>query len=92
MQTSDESFDYTQRAFNFLESVRNADQTFNETNDDSYIFPRYFSESWQESERLLFHLMRKQIKSAQNVRVYVKVVNVLAKLSLWLNGYWTELF
>ena len=39
MQSSNESFDYTQRAFNFLESVRNADQTFNETNDDSYIFP-----------------------------------------------------
>ena len=55
MQTSDESFDYTQRAFNFLESVRNADQTFNETNDDSYIFPRD-SLTVPQNEREIFDL------------------------------------
>ena len=43
MDFFDESINSTQKSFNFVENVKNADQTFNETNDSDKIWRRRVS-------------------------------------------------
>ena len=52
MDFFDESINSTQKSFNFLENVKNADQTFNETNDSDKILESVNIPSALKTERV----------------------------------------
>ena len=52
MDFFDESINSTQKSFNFVENVKNADQTFNETNDSDKILESVNIPSALKTERV----------------------------------------